>query len=87
MHDRLKATFGSQSPKLGLERVPDSTRWAGRKEKLAVNKPNTRYYQGPNLGKPHELNQAQKSLETLTMILFGINYNRSIGLMPILKLD
>ena len=52
---KLKDTFGSPSPKLELEWVPAPTRWPIRTEKLAGNKPNTRYYLGPNLGKPHKL--------------------------------
>ena len=38
-----------------LEQVPDPARRPGPEEKLTVNKPNTRYYLGSNLGKTREL--------------------------------
>ena len=38
-----------------LEWVPELARRPGPKEKLAVNKPNTRCDPGPNLGKAHQL--------------------------------
>ena len=46
-----------------LERLPDPTRRQGPEEKLAVNKPNTRYYPGPKnwpVGLFDWLNRAQK---------------------------
>ena len=48
-----------------LEQVPDSACRHGPKEKLAVNKPNTRYYPGPNLGQSLELSgKVDKARET-----------------------
>ena len=49
-----------------LERLPDPTRRQGPEEKLAVNKPNTRYYPGPNLGQARELfDKRDKARETV----------------------
>ena len=38
-----------------LEQVPILAKTPWSEEKLAVNKPNTRYYPGPNLGRAREL--------------------------------
>ena len=49
-----------------LERVPDPARRPGPEEKLAVNKTNTWYYLGPNLGQAGELfGKLDRAPETL----------------------
>ena len=49
------ATDTEPNLNLELEWVPDPARRPGPEEKLVVNKPNTRYCPGPNLGQAREL--------------------------------
>ena len=51
---------------LELERVPEPAWSPGPEEKLALNKPNTRHYPGPNLGQACELfDKLDKARETV----------------------
>ena len=45
--------------KILMDRVPNQPRRPGPEEELALNKPNTRYYPGSNLGM---LNMARKNV-------------------------
>ena len=63
--DGSRLSSSQTNARLKLERVPDPARSPEPEEKLTVNKPNTLYYPGPNLGRARELfwQAAQGSIE------------------------
>ena len=63
--------------------MPDQVQWPRPEEKLAVNKPNTQNYHGPNLGKARELfnklDMAQKNVGYTRLQKSFKNFEGSLG--------
>ena len=66
-----------------LERVPDPAQRPGPEEKVAVDKSNTRYYPGPNLGHVRELytelDKARESVGYTRLEKSSKNFKDSLG--------